>query len=220
MQPIDPFSDFAANFLANLCGALFGVLLAFWIDRLRARRESRRLYGRVLQSCHFELMSLRVLLPYILNPLKAGKLPAIRLSVSLPATRGALVNPLVHEHAPRPLITVLNAISDYAGSNAESLAGLVSQSRLAGDSKLASLEAVQQGVAYLREIVTDSMDRLGRMNELVLRALDEEIGHLGLTTQPDPADDDAVAQGVHKILTEPFEPFEEPKQDKSPVNPL
>jgi len=33
--------DFFVNFFANLGGALVGVWLAFWLDRLRARRESK-----------------------------------------------------------------------------------------------------------------------------------------------------------------------------------
>jgi hypothetical protein len=58
MEPAMPpnlFTDFGVNFFANLGGALFGVLLAFLIERHLARHESKKLYGRILQSCHFEL---------------------------------------------------------------------------------------------------------------------------------------------------------------------
>ena len=51
--------DFLVNFIANIGGALCGVLLAFWIERCRVRRNAMNLYGRVLLSCRFELGYLR-----------------------------------------------------------------------------------------------------------------------------------------------------------------
>src|SRR5207248_4252329 len=35
--------DFAINFVANLAGAMIGILLAFWIERFRSRRETKML---------------------------------------------------------------------------------------------------------------------------------------------------------------------------------
>jgi membrane associated rhomboid family serine protease len=47
--------EFTVNFFANLGGAMIGVFLAFWFERVRARREARMLYGRILQTSHSEL---------------------------------------------------------------------------------------------------------------------------------------------------------------------
>ena len=47
--------EFGVNFFANLGGAMVGVLLAFWIARVRARCDARLLYGRMLQTSRFEL---------------------------------------------------------------------------------------------------------------------------------------------------------------------
>jgi hypothetical protein len=50
---------------------------------------------------------------------------------------------------------------------------------------------------------------------VAVESLDEEIRHLGLAAQPDPADH-AMGQRLRKIL---MEPIEEPSQDEPQVNP-
>jgi hypothetical protein len=51
--------DFAVNFVANLFGALFGVSLAFSLERVRVRRDATSLYGRVLRTSRSELAFLK-----------------------------------------------------------------------------------------------------------------------------------------------------------------
>jgi uncharacterized membrane protein YccC len=202
--------DFSVNFFANLGGALVGVWLAFWLDRRRARRESKRLYGRVLHSCRFELGYLRSSAQHNLKALEAGNPPADLISVGLPATRGALVNPLVFEHVPRPLITVLNAVSDYTQANAKALEGFASV-----QPRLARSDAIQQAGARLRKTLAESITRLENLIGVAVESLDEEIRYLGLAAKPDPADV-AMGQRLKKILTDPIE---EPGQDEPQVNP-
>jgi hypothetical protein len=72
MLPGQLLPDFVVNFVANLGGAMFGVLLAFWLDRRRARRESKGLYGRVLHACRFELGYQRSYANHEMQRLKGG----------------------------------------------------------------------------------------------------------------------------------------------------
>jgi hypothetical protein len=117
-------------------------------------------------------------------------------SAGLPATRGALVNPLIYEHAPRSLLNVLGAVSGFTKINETVLANFASV-----QSKLGKLSAAED--ALLRGTLVDSMTRLERMTGLALKALDKETKHLGLAAQPDPADD-AMTESIQKILKKPW----------------
>jgi uncharacterized membrane protein YccC len=200
--------DFLVNFVANLGGALLGVLLAFWLDRLRGRRESKRLSGRVLQGCRFELGYLRSSVQQNLKRLKAVKFPLADLSASLPATRGALVNPLVFEHVSKPLITALNAVSDATQANAKALEAFAyTQPTLARSDADA---AAQHIGAQFRTALTESLTRWERVIGVAVESLDEEIRHLGLAAQVDPADY-AMGQRLYTILMDPIEEVPPPK---------
>ena len=45
--------DFWINFVANLIGALVGVLLAFRFEQRRAKRDTTNVFGRVLTACRY-----------------------------------------------------------------------------------------------------------------------------------------------------------------------
>jgi hypothetical protein len=179
-------------------GALFGVLLAFWLDRGHGRRANKRLSGRVLQSCRFELGYLRSYVQSKLKGLTAVKFPLGGLSASLPATRRALVNPLVFEHAPPPLITVLNAVLEYTKINAEAL------DAFAAFASVKPVVARSDAAQPSRTAFAESLTRLERLIEVAVESLEEELRHLGLVAQPDAADH-AMGQRINKILMDPIE---------------
>jgi hypothetical protein len=95
---------FAVNFVANLGGAMGGVLLAFWIERFRARRETKMVYGRILRTSHTELAYLKPMCEHRRDALRAGQSAGTVDSFAVPATRALLINPVVHEQAPYSLI--------------------------------------------------------------------------------------------------------------------
>jgi len=106
---------------------------------------------------------------------------------------------LVYEHAPRAIITVLNAVSGFTRTNAKALDDFASFQQ-----KLARSDAAWESA---RTALAESLTRLERMIGVAVESLDEEIRYLGLAAQPDPADH-AMAQKLRKLLTEPIE---EPK---------
>lgn len=66
--------EFAVNFVANLGGAMAGVLLAFWFERIRARRGARMLYGQNLRTSRSELAYLKPMCVHGRDALMAGKI--------------------------------------------------------------------------------------------------------------------------------------------------
>ena len=182
--------DFLGNFVANLGGALCGVLLAFWIERRRVRRNAMNLYGRVLLSCRFELGYLRSFVQSTTAALKAGKAVG-NAPLSTPATTAALISPLMHERAPRSLLTALVATSDS----------------VQGDQK--SLEAVERfrGVpaaqlSELEKAIADKMDKSERIIAIALERLDVELGRLRLEVPADPQGQE-VSRRIVEILRGP-----------------
>jgi hypothetical protein len=181
--------DFLVNFLANLGGALCGVLLAFWIERRRVRRNAINLYGRMLLSCRFELGYLRSFVQSTAAALKAGK--AIGNSpLSIPATTAALISPLMHERAPRSLLTALVATSDLVQGDQKSLEAM-ERFRGAPAAKLSELE----------KAIADKMDKSERVVAIALERLDVELGRLRLEVPADP-DGQEVSRRIVEILRE------------------
>ena len=107
--------EFAVNFFANLGGAMVGVLLAFWIERVRARRDARMLYGRILRTSRSELAYLKPMCEYARDALRAGHSAGTSDSLGVPATRALLVSPLEHDQAPYSLIMALTILCGYLG---------------------------------------------------------------------------------------------------------
>ena len=200
MLPIDPFTELVVTFLANLVGALIGVVVGFRLERRSARDERERQYGRVLQSCKVELTFLRSFVQTDLTKLKAKSPLGFPLSASIAATRGALVNPLYFDHAPTPLTTVLTSVSEYSKINEQALAGWDKYQWAL--TKLTATAPPPQDPEPLRTNLVTSLTRFQHLIGVALETLDKELQRLGLAGQHDPADD-AMRQRIHMILNEP-----------------
>jgi hypothetical protein len=149
--------DFAVNFVANLAGAMFGILLAFSIDRFRSRRETKMLYGRVLRTSRSELGYLKPMYENIRNALNAGK-PVADVDTVAPATRALLINPLVHDRAPYSLIMALTVISHFFD---------------AIETSFARAEKVNpQDVVTLRRVLARLLDKAINIITIVLEQID------------------------------------------------
>jgi hypothetical protein len=185
--------DFAVNFFANLGGALAGVLLAFWIERRIARRSAARLYGHVLLSVRSELSFLRPMCLILRDKLRTGD-TAMRLSVILPATRAAVVNPLVHERAPYSLLVILT--------------GLVTYTNLADESLRDGMKLIEERlfvtppgpVDRIAQRMERDADLVQEMLGYVLEQIQAELTRLKLAALRPDTEAVAVIQGMQDIL--------------------
>jgi hypothetical protein len=180
--------DFAVNFVANLGGAMIGVLLAFWIERFRARREAKMLYGRVLRTSRSELGYLEPMYKSIREALTAGK-PASAPDTGAPATRALLINPLVHDHAPHSLIMALTVMCHFFNATEDAFETLRRMKP-------------EDGAAF-RKILATQLDKAIRLITLVLEQIDSQLNRLGLEKTPDAATQE-ISRRIHEILRTPL----------------
>jgi hypothetical protein len=177
--------DFAINFFANLGGALFGVLLAFGIDRRKAQRDADRLYGHMLLSARSELNYLQPMCASLRDQIKAGE-TVYREPFNIPATAAVLVSPLTHERAPYSLVMALTAVKSYAATAADSLG----ESLRKTEPFLARREQPEVAAALhgLTQALAGTMDRLHDLIAIAEEGITTELERLGLSgRQPDPA---------------------------------
>jgi len=167
--------DFLVSFVANLCGALSGVLLAFWIAHRRTRRDATNLYGRLLSTSRSELVYVHAKCARVKDDFRAAKSKAEVVmplgSLSVPATRALLVNPLVHEKAPYSLIMVLTILPTFVDEAEDSMRRNLTSIKAR---KLSSKMAADYGNA-----LGNNMEKLERTMAIALERLDLELGRLG-----------------------------------------
>jgi hypothetical protein len=178
--------EFAVNFLANLGGAMAGVLLAFWIERVRARRDARMLYGRILRTSRSELAYLKPMCEHSRDALRVGQSAGTLESLGVPATRALLVSPLVHDQAPHSLIMALTILCGYL-AGAETV---FREARL-----LRPLDVVAREL--LSKTLGDQLDNANKIITITLEQIDSQLKLLGLEKTPD-----AVTQEVSRRLLE------------------
>jgi len=179
--------EFAVNFFANLGGAMVGVLLAFWVERVRARRDARILYGRILQTSRSELGYLKPMCESKRDSLRAGQSAGTyHLGVPPTATNALLASPLVHDQAPYSLIMALTILCSYLD-----LTGYALREGL--------LLKPSDGVAResLNKTLGDQLDNASELITIVLELIDSELKLLGLSKTPD-----LVTQEVSRKLLE------------------
>jgi hypothetical protein len=180
--------DFAINFLANLGGAMAGVLLAFWIERFRTRRDAQILYGRVLRTSRSELAYLKPMFDYGRDALRTGKTSGNLDLFRAPASRALLISPLVHDHAPYSLIMALTILCHYF-DGCENLFREERQLKLPDGAARALLD----------KTLADELDKASNIITIALEQIDSQLNLLGLQKTPDAATQE-VSRRLDEIL--------------------
>ena len=178
--------EFAVNFFANLGGAMAGVLLAFWIERIRARRDARMLYGRILRTSRSELAYLKPMCEHVRNALRTAQSAGTLDSLGVPATRALLVSPLVHDQAPYSLIMALTILCGCLGATENAFR----EARWLKPQDVVARE-------LLSKTLEDQLDTANKLITIALEQIDSQLKLLGLEKTPD-----AVTQEVSRRLLE------------------
>jgi hypothetical protein len=180
--------EFAVNFFANLGGAMAGVLLAFWVERVRARRDARMLYGRILRTSRSELAYLKPMCETGRDALRAGNRDGRIYSIEAPATKALLMSPLVHDQAPYSLIMALTVLCDYLAKFEDAF----------GEARRLRLRPQDVDARELMsKTVGDELDRANKLIMIALEQIDSQLKLLGLEKTPD-----ALTQEVSRRLRE------------------
>jgi hypothetical protein len=182
--------EFAVNFFANLGGAMAGVLLAFWIERLRTRRDARMLFGRILQTSRSELAYLKPMCESSRDALRVGKSGGSHDYFGVPATRTLLISPLVHQQAPYSLIMALTILC-------RSLEGTENVFR---DAR--RLEPQYLAGPKLAVLFGDQLDKASKLMMIALEQIDLQLRLLGLEKTPDAATEE-VKRRLLEVVQSP-----------------
>ena len=164
-----------------------GVLLAFWVERLRARRDARILYGRILQTARSELSYLRPMCDHMRDRLKEGGSAGIS-DFGIPANRALLISPVVHEHAPYSLIMAITALSGYVG---------VPENAFQVGQSIKTKDVVQREL--LNTMLADTLETASGLIMIALDQIDSELKLLGLQKIPDSATAE-VSRRLREVL--------------------
>jgi hypothetical protein len=178
--------EFVVNFVANLGGAMVVVLLAFWIERCRARRDAQMLYGRVLLTSRSELSYFKPMCKHSRDSLRAGQSTGTLDSLGVPATRALLVSPLVHDQAPYSLIMALTGLCSFIDGTENALR----------EARRLNLQDVVMR-KQLSKMLGDELDKLDSMITITLEQIDSQLKLLGIEKTPD-----AMTQEVSRRLLE------------------
>ena len=167
---------------------MIGILLAFWIERFRSRRETKMLYGRILRTCRSELGYLKPMYENIRDALGAGK-PMADVDTVAPATRALLINPLVHDQAPYSLIMALTVICHFFDT-IETAFGQVRKLK-------------PQDLAPFGKVLAHELDMAISIIIIVLEQIDSQLKLLGLKKAADAATQE-ISRRLHEILRSPL----------------
>lgn len=167
---------------------MVGVLLAFWIERIRARRDAKMLYGRLLQTSRFELAYLKPMCESRSNNLRDGKSAGTLDLGGVPATRALLINPLVHEQAPYSLIMALTILCAYFDATESAF-------------RDARPLTIQGGVArqQLSKMLGDELDKATSIIAIAVEQIDLQLKLLRLEKTPDAATQ-KVSRRLRQVL--------------------
>ncbi|HET6889824.1 MAG TPA: hypothetical protein VFH31_01875 [Pyrinomonadaceae bacterium] len=195
--------EFAVNFFANLGGAMFGVWLAFWIERKRVRRNDRMLYGQFLRTSRSELGYLKPICQSSADAMKAGQSSGAFMNLGVPATSALLLSPLVHDQAPYSLIHAVTILCKYLRLTENALTRLSLKPRKAVDREL------------LSKTLGDQLDNATKIITITLEQIDLQLKKLGL----EKTEEDAVTQEVSRRLVEVLETHSRVPDRPSRPNP-
>ena len=180
--------EFVTNFVANLGGAMGGVLLAFWIERIRVRRDTQIQYGRVLRTSHSELAYLKPMCEHGRDSAMAGEGTGTVNYFSVPATKALLISPLVHDQAPYSLIMAVSALCLSFDATEPVV-------RSARESKPTDLVARDR----LNKTLGDQLDKASSMMAIALQQIDSQLNRLGLEKTAD-AETQQVSRRLLEVL--------------------
>jgi len=167
-----------------------GVLLAFWIERVRARRDSRMLYGRILRTSRFELDYLKPMCEHGRDALRADQTDGRGYSIEAPATKALLMSPIVHDQAPYSLIMALTILCGYFAAFEDAF-GEVRRLRLRRED-LAARE-------LLNKTVGDELDKANKLITIALEQIDSQLKRLGLEKTHDALTQE-IGRRLHEVL--------------------
>jgi hypothetical protein len=102
------------DLLANLVGALVGVLLAFKLDRRWQQDQETRLYAEQLNVVRYEFARLLALADH--HAAQLGPQTYTGISFWAPALEAFLRNPTALEHLPHGLLVVLTAMWQFVSA--------------------------------------------------------------------------------------------------------
>jgi len=180
--------EFAVNFVANLGGAMAGVLLAFWIERIRARSDAQLLYGRVLRTSRSELAYLKPICEHGRNALRTGQKAGALDFLGVPATRALLVSPLVHDQAPYSLIMALTILCGFLSATENAFRNVQ------------HLKPKDVGAReLLSKMLGDQLDNANKMITITLEQIDSQLRLLGLEKAQD-AETQEVSRRLREVL--------------------
>jgi hypothetical protein len=150
------------NLGVTLVGTLLGVFVAFRLDRIWERRQSRQLYCQQLNACRYDLGNLHAVCRRIKDQVAVASTNI--LEVEAPALRAILASPILQEHCPHGLVVVLTAVSALIAATSN----VMSQYRL----------AAAAGGAMTERGVTDTRDRMAQLLrglEYAQHLIDQEL---------------------------------------------
>lgn len=178
---------------------MVGVLLAFCIERSRARRDAKMLYGRLLQTSRSELAYLKPMCESRGNGLRDGRSAGTLDLAGVPV----LISPLVQEQAPYSLIMALTALCSH----------LTGTENAFQEARRLDLQNV--GGRELLGKFADELDKASSIITIAIEQIDSQLNLLGLKTTPD-----AATQEVSRRLREVLQGSPPSRTDeKSQLNP-
>jgi hypothetical protein len=163
-------------------GTLFGVLVAFLLERLWERRQSKDRYAQQLSACQCNLGLLQSTCKSISKQLGVG---IVVLDLDAPALRALMTSPLLHAHASHVFIMALMPLS--AGIAA--LSNVMTQLRMS----MTPLSEVQQ--SHIKE----RLDKLAALIHHVQELIVGGLHRLGYAIRETP-EDKKMLDDLNKIL--------------------
>jgi len=190
------------NLGVTLVGTLLGVLVAFRLDRIWERHQSKQLYCQQLNACRYDLANLHAICSKVKDQVAEGSTNI--LEVEAPALRAILASPNLQEHCPHGLVVVLTAVSTLISATAN----IMTHYRLAAATGGVLTE---KGVSDTR----DRMVQLLRGLEYAQRVIDLELQRFRLGVVKT-SEDTQMTDGFAKALRGDGQPESERVQRNVP----
>ncbi len=159
----------AKEFWAGLAATLFGVFIAFRLERWWERRRAREQYAQALNAVRYKSASLFARCTQALEAIQAnGGISSYELEA--PVLRAFLANPLLQEYGPYRLSILLGSVAAFVGAARNSLDFFRRQLGLGGTPILAvhllpltrHLTRLRTGIEHAQALMDAELHRLRR----------------------------------------------------------